>query len=272
MPFTRSPGYSWYSEMLEEVEYRAARLKQDMVPPTRHCVLGSIEVCGDAAGELLSLRQCIKSPSASYAYYSNWGPCVSLTKKERAQGYCLLGETIPCGSNVGQCYMGYKTCEPIKGTYLKGKWDLATCDGAIGPTPEECDGIDNDCNGLIDDGFESNESYLGTTLEQFFQNRKSCDTKAHLERIKKAKMAYLKECYPGMTRSCGTSTGECFAGYQACVLVDNDTHWSWGDCEGTIGPNPEECDGLDNDCNGVVDDGLNGCEKGGKDPIPLKKS
>ncbi len=61
-------------------------------------------------------------------------------------------------------------------------------------------------------------------------------------------------CTPGETRPCGTSTGECESGVETCVARQ------WGPCEGGQGPRPEVCDGLDNDCNGLVDEGLlNAC-------------
>ena len=42
----------------------------------------------------------------------------------------------------GQCAYGFRTC-------TAAGWGL--CKGAIGPSEEICDGIDNDCNGEIDD-------------------------------------------------------------------------------------------------------------------------
>ncbi|MEZ4250442.1 MAG: SBBP repeat-containing protein [Polyangiales bacterium] len=57
------------------------------------------------------------------------------------------------------------------------------------------------------------------------------------------------ECSEGETRSCvgEIETGECSGGEQACV------DGSWGECTGAVGPSAEMCDGLDNDCDTVVD-------------------
>jgi hypothetical protein len=59
-------------------------------------------------------------------------------------------------------------------------------------------------------------------------------------------------CYPGPAGTAGV--GLCRAGRQRCV--DRGGATDWGPCEGFIIPSPEVCDRLDNDCNGMVDDGL----------------
>ena len=56
-------------------------------------------------------------------------------------GGCEDGAVEACGSDVGACVPGKRTCKD--GVF-------GPCEGGIGPTAEKCDGEDNNCNGIID--------------------------------------------------------------------------------------------------------------------------
>lgn len=69
------------------------------------------------------------------------------------------------------------------------------------PQPEACDGVDNNCNGVVDED---------------------------------------------LNQQCGSVIGECEYGTQTC------SNGIWGTCVGNIDPTAEICDGLDNNCDGLV--------------------
>ena len=58
-------------------------------------------------------------------------------------------------------------------------------------------------------------------------------------------------CEPGAVRDCGRNVGLCRAGIQRCQ-----PDAQWGECEGSIDPRDEICNGADDDCNGEIDDGF----------------
>lgn len=105
---------------------------------------------------------------------------------------------------AGQCSYGTKTC-----TY--DGW--SECIGAVGPSEEICDGLDNDCDAIID--------------ETYPEEHQLC----------------------GFVEGADYGVGICTPGVMKC---DNGSVY----CDGHVGPTEEACDGLDNNCNGSVDEGI----------------
>jgi Putative metal-binding motif len=175
---------------------------------------------------------------------------------------CVNDETRSCGNDVGECTAGFETC-------VNGAWN-GVCVGEITPVPEVCDGLDNDCNSSLDDGLTAPpnsmqngvcngstqscsgpggwvDDYTGIATYEA-GSETSCDAR---DNDCDGTVDEGCDCVNDETRSCGNDVGECTAGFETCV------NGAWnGVCVGEITPVPEVCDGLDNDCNGSLDDGL----------------
>ena len=134
----------------------------------------------------------------------------------------------PPGTNgKGICKLGKRSC---KNGYV------TACEGEVTPQVETCNFADDDCNSLIDDVPE-----FADAEPIAYCNSPACDPTFRDAGI---------YCFTAALGICG-------AGRRTCAPGSD--HGTPTGCKAFIKTGvPEECNGFDDDCNGAVDDGLQG--------------
>ncbi len=184
---------------------------------------------------------------------------------------CAPGATRACGNAaVGSCRQGLQRC--VDGRFEQG------CPGEVKPSTEICNGVDDDCDGQLDEGVTqtffrdddqdgfglSSMSVTACTRPPGYADRADdCDDQAgsgasiHPGAQERCDVDSFDEdcdgmrnegcaCQSGMTMACCSGRG-----VQTCELVDGGTALS--SC--SVVPAAEVCNGVDDDCDGTIDDG-----------------
>ncbi len=180
----------------------------------------------------------------------------------------------PCDNQVGECAGGVKQCTNGAITCTKP------------PKPEQCNNKDDDCDGTIDNGDPGGGAKCGTDQGECVAGRLHCDPVTHTLTCGLAcATANAFDCPIGGTaapfgvaETCNGKDDDCDSNFDEDVPPqgacgggppghENDGLCKQGVaiCDGAggticsgspVGPKLEVCDHLDNDCDGVIDNGF----------------
>jgi hypothetical protein len=163
--------------------------------------------------------------------------------------------TRPCQT---ACGAGVEECSD-------GAW--AYCSAA--PQDEICNGIDDNCNGVIDEGCDCRHGDVrpcGSSVGACRPGLEECAFGKWLMSCHGAvgptteicgngidddcngQVDETCACAPGSTQDCGIDVGACKKGMQACT-----SSGAWQACAGAVSPTMETCNMIDDDCDGLVD-------------------
>jgi Putative metal-binding motif len=247
-------------------------------------IAGGSGASGSSAGAGSEAAANTAGQSGSGAQSGAGGPMMAMSTGPCASGAAPLpemcdgkdndcdggtDEQIPdadCGSSTqGVCRMGRKTC-------AAGQW--SECAGAVEPSTEMCDPnrLDEDCNGTANERCactpgETQE--CGKTGGICKKGKQTCSAAAawgsECEGAVNPQAEICDgekdedcdgradrddpdcECVNGTPEPCVAGRGICAAGTRRCNTG------KWSACMPVTAPQPEMCDGMDNDCDGSAD-------------------
>ena len=244
------------------------------------CAPGSAQTCYSGPADTAGVGLCLSGIQICADNGSGWGRCTEeiLPTSEICNGLdddCngvaddnIVGQGAACTVGVGACAVGgVVTCDDT---------GAMACDAvALEPGLEICDGVDNNCNGQVDEGFDIGVTCTVGVGICAATGINVCDVDGGVVCSAQAGLPGDEDCNglddncngqidetnlgTPLSRTCfdgpGTrNVGQCRPGTQTCA------DGAWGNCQNQVVATVESCDGVDNNCNGQIDDAATPCD------------
>lgn len=263
----------------------AASYKSGVVPYWSN--RGTVDITAPGV-DILSTYSCLAAGDCALSWYA-WMSGTSMAAPHVSGVAALLLETDPTLTDNEIKNAMYSTADPAAACYECTRWSWwgtcrrqgqVTCTSDIVgagivdayeaylavkptvcvPSPEICDGIDNDCDDLVDEDLTRQCGLSDTGICAFGTETCSAGNWVGCDAVYPANETcnLLDDDCDGLTdedltENSGTDIGECQVGVMECVI---------GFMTVTvpeIGPTPEVCDNKDNDCDGTTDQNTQQC-------------
>ncbi len=164
-------------------------------------------------------------------------------------GACSTGQQGVCAAGTRNCTSG-----------------SLTCTRNVGPSTEICDGLDNNCAGGVDEGFNVGAACVSSNLGVCQPGTNQCQGNGTVACVSTVLPGTRTETCNGLDDDCDGMSDEgnpgggtaCTTALQGiCRAGTNQCQAGGLVCVQNQMATTETCNGLDDDCDGMVDDGFN---------------